>query len=276
MDAQGQSQEDQPVQDNQSPSPESTPTKKGPIIYAAVLLLLLIGGGAFYLGFRGRSSSEEPSPTPTAPATSTPTPNEEESPTPTKKPSATPKPTATSTPTPTPASQSMTITSTATLDGWRASNGGGNNTWYIQIGRNATLYERGFVSFDISSIPSGKTIDEVTLRLYQKEVEGTPYSSLGSLIVDHLDYGDSLGSEDLSAGAITSNIGTLTSNASIEWKDLIVTNALKADISASRTRSQFRLRFSTEATGADAWARFESGDNYMGTGNLPQLVVKYH
>jgi hypothetical protein len=277
MEEEGQQPENQPVQENKSSSPESSPSKKGPIIYAAVLLLLLVGGGAFYFGFKGRSSSEEPSPTPTATETATPEPTgKEESPTPTKKPTPTPKPTATPTPTPTPTSQSMTLTATASLDGWRASNGGGNNSWYIQIGRNATLTERGFVSFDISSIPSGKTIDEATLRLYQKEVVGTPYSSLGSLIVDHLDYGDSLGSEDLSAGAITSNIGTLTSNASIEWKDLIVTNALKADISASRSRSQYRLRFTTESTGADAWARFESGDNYMGSGNLPQLVVKYH
>jgi hypothetical protein len=258
-------------------NPQPSSGKKGPIIYVAVLLLLLVGGAAFYFGFRGKNKSAEPSPTPTQ-AISTPTPTEqpENSPTPTKKPTSTPTPKPTATLTPTPASQTMTITSTATLDGWRASNNGGNNTWYIQIGRNATLTERGFVSFDISSIPSGKTIDQVTLRLYQGQVEGTPYSSLGSLIVDHLDYGDSLGNEDLNASAISSNIGTLTSNATIEWKDLPVTNALKSDISAGRSRSQYRLRFTTEATGADAWARFESGDNYLATGNLPQLVVKYH
>ena len=161
-------------------------------------------------------------------------------------------------------------------EGDNEGNNGGNNTWYIQIGRNATLTERGFVSFDISSIPSGKVIDEANLRLYQGEVVGTPYSSLGSLILDHLDYGDSLGNEDLNASPVSSNIGTLTSNATVEWKDLIVTNALKADISSGRSRSQYRLRFTTEATGADAWARFESADNYMSTGNRPQLVVKYH
>jgi len=85
-----------------------------------------------------------------------------------------------------------------------------------------------------------------------------------------------LGPEDYALTPLASAIGTLTNNASIEWKDLGVTSYVKSDISASRTRSQFRIRFLTEATGTDAWARFESGDNYIGTGNLPQLVVKYY
>jgi len=264
-----------------SQSEESTEGsgKKTIYIVIAIVVFLLVGGGAFYFGTKNKEGGE-PSPTPTPNLTSTPTlePETSGSPTVTKAPSKTPtpKPTPTPTPTATPASQTMTITGTASLDGWRASNNGGNTTWYIQIGRNATLTERGFASFDISSIPSGKTIDEATLRLYQGEVVGSPYSSLGSLIVDHLDYGDSLGTEDLNASATTSNIGTLTSNATVEWKDLLVTNPLKADISSGRSRSQFRLRFTSEATGSDAWARFESGDNYLSTGNRPQLVVKYH
>lgn len=278
-----ESQEKPQVESLVTPVPKDNGkgSKKGLAIVVIVLALILIGGGSFF--FARRRSQAEPTPSPTPTESPTPTPEETgeiPTPTPTKKPTntPTPKPTPTQTPTPTPTVviQTMTITSTAGLDGWRASNGGGNTTWYVQIGRNATLTERGFVSFDISAIPAGKTIDQATLRLYQGGVEGTPYTSLGSLIVDHLDYGDSLGNEDLNASAISSNIGTLTSNATIEWKDLLVTNALKADITAGRSRSQYRLRFTTEATGTDAWARFESADNYMGTGNLPQLVVKYH
>lgn len=269
-------QEVQVPQDTSPSSNGESGGKKWPYVLIVIILFLLVGGAAYFFGFRNRQGGES-TPTPTPETTSTPTPSEEPettgSPTPTKKPTNTPTPTLT----PTPASQTMTITSTASLDGWRASNDGGNTTWYIQIGRNVNLTERGFVSFDISGIPSGKTIDLVTLRLFQEEVVGTPYSSLGSLIIDHVNYGDSLGSEDLDSSAITSNIGTLTSNATVEWKDLVVTNALKADISAGRSRSQYRLRFTTEATGADAWARFESADNYApATGNLPQLVVKYH
>jgi len=234
-----------------------------------IILVLVIGAGAFFIGSQKARQTPSPSPSPLA------SPEASIEPSPTGSPTPTPKATKTPTPTPTPSIQTKTINSTASLDGWRASNNGGNTTWYIEIGRNATLTSRGYVSFDLGSIPSGATITEATLRLYQKTVVGTPYSG-NSVVVDHVDYGSSLGPEDYALTPLASAIGTLTNNASIEWKDLGVTSYVKSDISASRTRSQFRIRFLTEATGTDAWARFESGDNYIGTGNLPQLVVKYY
>lgn len=182
------------------------------------------------------------------------------------------KNTATPTPTPTPVSQTLSLGATAALDGWRASNGGSNWDYpYIQAGHNSTLTERGFVSFDISSIPSGAAIDQVTLRLYQTEVVGTPYTS--SLIVDHVNYGTSQSATPYDGSPIASNIGTLTNNATIEWKDILVTGSVKDDITNARGRAQFAIRFATEATGADAWARFTSAD---GSGNTPQLVINYH
>ncbi len=240
-----------------------------------IILILLVGAGAFFIGSQKAGQTPSPSPSPLATPETTLEPSPTVSPTPTPKATKTPPPTPTPTPTPTPAIQTKTINSTASLDGWRASNGGGNTTWYIEIGRNTTLTTRGYVSFDLSSIPAGATITEATLRLYQKTVIGTPYTG-NSLVVDHVDYGSSLGSEDYALTPLAAAVGTLTNNASIEWKDLVVTSYVKNDISAGRTGSQFRIRFLTEVTGPDAWVRFESGDNYMGTGNLPQLVVRYY
>src|SRR3989304_7176378 len=195
MDENSQPQEISTPQVPEIPS-SSVPTgKKGPTIFIAVVILLLIGGVVFYFGFKSRKSSEEPSPTPTESTTSTPTPNEEadKSPTPTKKPTSTPtpKPTATPTPSPQPATQTMTLSAASSLDGFQSSNGGGNAGIEIRAGRNVNLITRGFVSFDISSIPVGKTIDEATLRLYQTSVTGNPYGVGSSLKVDHLDYGSS-------------------------------------------------------------------------------------
>jgi len=257
--------------------------KKGLAIAVIILFLILIGGGSFFFA-RSRSQAE-PSPTPTPTESPTPTPEEDAeetpTPTPTKKPTNTPspKPTPTLTPTPTVASQTLTLSADSSLDGFQSSNGGGNASIEIRAGRNSNLITRGFVSFDISSIPVGKTIDQATLRLYQTSITGNPYGVGGSLRVDHLDYGSSFENADYNTSSISSNFGTLTGNTTIEWKDLDVIDRLKSDISAGKTRSQYRLHFATETIGGDVtgdFANFESANNSAGTGNTPQLVVKYH
>jgi hypothetical protein len=135
------------------------------------------------------------------------------------------------------------------------------------------------VSFDIPTSLKGKTIEKATLRLYQGQIIGAPYTAGSSLKVDHLDYGDSLENADYSSSSLSSSFGTLTSNATVEWKDLDVKDMLKDDLDNNRQRSQYRLHFAVESTGGDVtgdFAYFESQDNSMHTGYTPQLVVKYH
>jgi len=262
--------------------------KKGLAIAVIILFLILIGGGSFFFA-RSRSQAE-PSPTPTPTESPTPTPEEEaeetSTPTPTKKPTNTPSPkptpTVTASPTPTVVSQTSTLSAAAALDGFQSNNGGGNAGVDIRAGNGsfvgAPSYElvtRGFVSFDISSIPSGATIEKATLRLYQKSVSGTPYSGGNKLIADHLDYGGTFENSNYNVSAISSNIGTLTENTNVEWKDLDVTNAFKADRTAGRTRSQFRVRMSSETDG-DGSEDFAYLDSSESASNTPQLVVKYH
>ncbi len=254
------------------------------MILGTVVLLSLGAAGAAYK--YGRQGAAEPTPTPTEAPTPTPepatsptaTPKSTLKPTPTKTP--TPTPTKTPTPTPTPASQTTTLNSSAAIDGFRANNGGGNNALEIRAGRNATLVTRGFASFDLGSLPSGVTIDQVTLRLYQTSVIGDPYGAGGgSIKVDHLEYGDSLDNSDYAVAAISSSFATLSSSASVAWKEIDVTDALRNDRTNSRSRSQYRIHLTTEATGGDVtgdFAYFESADNNTGTGNTPQLVVRYH
>lgn len=188
-------------------------------------------------------------------------------------------PTPTTTPTPTPNYQTLTITSTSNLDGFRSSNNGGNNTIEIRAGRNSNLTTRGFVSFDIpTGTLSGKTIDSVKLRLYQYKFDGNPYGVGGSLLVDSLDYGSDLATDDYDRSTITSGFATLTSNAVIEWKDANATAVFKADLTAGHSRSQYRLRFATEAVGGDDtgdFAYFYSSNTGSNT-NPPQLEIHYH
>lgn len=251
------------------------------IVLAVILAMGAVGGVAFFLGTKSQSEEDTEtqvaqSPTPTDLPENTSAPSLSA----TKKPSITSKPTSTSTPTPTvPILKTKILSSIAALDGFRSSNGGGNATLEIRSGRNSNLVTRGFITFDISDIPSGAGIQSATLRLYQADIEGNPYDVGGSIKVDHLTYGDSLDNTDYASPALSSSFVTLTSNAIKEWKDADVTEKLKDDVANARSTSQFRIHFQTETTGGDVtgdFAYFEAKENNQGTGNTPQLVVKYY
>ena len=271
-----------PATDNIELKKDTSKTKKALIITILILVLSGVAGFSYFLGTKNQNSQEVSStPTPTVEPvvsetpTPTPFPSESGSLTATKKPTPTVKPTLT----PTPVVKTKILPSTVSLDGFRSSNGGGNATLEIRAGRNSNLVTRGFVSFDISEIPNGSTIQEVTLRLYQAKIIGNPYGVGGSLKVDHLTYGDSLDNADYGTAAISSSFITLSGNAVKEWKDADVTDAVKNDISNARSRSDFRIHFQTENTGGDVtgdFAYFEAAENNMSTGNTPQLVIKYY
>lgn len=260
----------------QNQTTESSSNEKKKINWKKVLigfgvtgLVLIIGGISFFFGRRNQKSQS---------SDLTPTPTQSASPSPTLIPTTSlnsPSPTTTLTP----VIKTMNLSATASLDGFRSSNGGGNDGLDIRAGRNVNLVTRGFVSFDLSGIPASATITETTLRLYQTKTIGNPYGVGGNLKVDHLDYGTSLDDPDYGASSLISNYATLTTNASVEWKDVAATDQIKSDRSASRTRSQFRIHFTSEVTGGDVtgdFAYYESANNSEGTGNTPQLVIKYY
>jgi len=137
--------------------------------------------------------------------------------------------------------------------------------------------ENSFLGFDLSDIPVGSTINSATLRINQVYVNGTPYTDLGNMIVDQVNFGNSIDNDDWDADAITSNIGTISNSEETGWKELDVTSAVETDMSASRTRSQFRIRFNIDSDedGTQDDVYIESGENSNETGSIPELVVEY-
>lgn len=139
-------------------------------------------------------------------------------------------------------------------------------------------YTRGFVGFNINDL-QGKTIVSATLRLYQaNSIEGSPYTKLGNIIVDHFNFGDHMKGADCLGAALVSNIGTISNNTTTEWKTMDVTNYVQSDLNAGRTSSQYRLRFyplDKLADGVRDLVEFESAENHTLTGNYPELVVVY-
>ena len=185
-----------------------------------------------------------------------------------------------------PASPSTTVTlnSTASLDGWVqsdgvavASQGGPLVGDFEDVSPN--IGYRQFYSFDISTIPAGAQIVSATLRLYQAQSVGSPFTKLGNVVVDRIDIGPALDAADYASLALTSNIGTLSTNSTIEYKVLDVTNAVKSDRSAARNKSEFRLRFSTAYKWGDTVRDFvsftDAEDSCCAVSRPPQLVIEY-
>lgn len=211
------------------------------------------------------SASLSPSPSPTKPPSSSPTIS------PSVKSTTTPQPSPTAN-----AAPGKILSSQASLDGFESSNGSGSGTSEIKVGRSSGSITRGFVSFDLSQIQSG-TVDKATLRIYQQGTIGSPYSIGGDIKIDQLNYGSTFEGSDYGTSSISSSFATLSNSPDAGWRELDVTQNVKGDLTAGRTRSQFRLHFAVEQTGGGGdYALIESGDNALKTGNIPQLIVQYH
>ncbi|KKQ74434.1 MAG: hypothetical protein US96_C0032G0013 [Candidatus Woesebacteria bacterium GW2011_GWB1_38_5b] len=251
-----------------TPPPKKFPVTKI-IIITYILLFLVVALAGFFAGFMQKPIfKSSPTPQPSAIPIVTTAPN------PLQSPSSSPQPSGALQP----ESQTKTITSTSNLDGFASSNGSGNNTVDIRAGRNTFAVTRGFVSFDLSSLPDKISVESANLRIYQTHMSGDPYSAGGTLKIDHMEFGEVLDGNDYALAPLQTNLATLSPNANIEWKEVDVTQALKEDIKNSRLRSQYRLRFSLETIGGESggdFAYLESGENFVGTSNIPQLVVRY-
>ncbi len=263
--------------------------KKVLVIIAVIIFLGTLSGISYFLGTKSDSEKNEPAPTPadvlSKPLLEIPT----DTPTstvatatnsaqPTKKLTLSlSEPEAT----PTPKIKTKIISSEEGLDGFRASDGKGSSSLEIRIGRNEDAVTRGFVSFDISELPTGIEIQEAELKFYQVKVVGNPYAIGSALKVDHLTYGNTLDATDYSTPALVSNIATLaTSNKTVGWKQAVVTEAVENDVANARSLSQFRIHFTTEVTDDDTAgdiAYFDSSNDYYDhTDHPPQLIIKYH
>ncbi|HSJ58714.1 MAG TPA: hypothetical protein VLC95_16135, partial [Anaerolineae bacterium] len=141
------------------------------------------------------------------------------------------------------------------------------------------LVSRGFLSFDLSSIPSGATIERVELRFFQKRIVGDPYGALGNLVLDHVVFGGALDGSAFDTPALHS--GTLAQQTQERaWyiiSDPGFVSWLQDDLAQGRGRLQLRLRFAQEldGDGEEDWVAIEPGGGSLGNQSAPQLIIVY-
>jgi hypothetical protein len=182
-----------------------------------------------------------------------------------------------------PSQVSVVLLSQPQLDGYVPSIGDAVTGEVIRVGSddpppNETGY-RGFMSFDLSSIPAGATIVSAEVRFYQVRIEGNPFEHLGSFMLEHVDFGPELNNIDYLAVALDSVV-LAPQNSPGAWYVAAaepIVDWIGIDLKAKRTRFQVRLRFSSEIDpGSEPdYLEFESGENFAQSGNLPQLTITY-
>lgn len=177
----------------------------------------------------------------------------------------------------------VTIFSTAALDGDIHSTGTeqvGPN-YHIALGDYANALGpvsgvRAFTSFDLSAIPQGATVQNATLNLYLKNSVGAPFAALGTIVVDHVVYGNVLEAGAYSRSGLADAIATLPSEVTPGYKTVDVTSAVAIDVDAQRF-NQYRVRFTTETNNdgqSDGVAYYSSGQAPT-QAERPMLVVTY-
>lgn len=175
----------------------------------------------------------------------------------------------------------VTLVSSPTLDGTIGANGflavGGDVAPADVESPENTTGLRGFVSFDLATIPPGADIQAATLSLFQGSVVNDPYGTLGSLFVDKVVYGNVLeaGAYSRSGPAVPSV--PFLSDATLGTKSVDVTQQLASDMTAQRAQAQFRLRFTIElnSNGDSDQAIFRSAATAQTADQAPKLVVTY-
>ncbi|TAL39873.1 MAG: hypothetical protein EPN93_00350 [Spirochaetes bacterium] len=128
---------------------------------------------------------------------------------------------------------------------------------------------RCLLSFDITGL-AGKTITGVILRVHVASTTGTPFSGLGDLKADRIDYGTStptITDSTYYSGLSATDMGGMTADG--EWRVIDVTDAVMDDLAQGRT--QYRLHFVNDQWANQlAYVSIDSGDN---TENQPELAV---
>jgi hypothetical protein len=195
-------------------------------------------------------------------------------------------------PTPPPSSGTDSLTDIAYLTGTTTLDQYGNSVFYpntdILVGDNDGYLPnyrlRGIVTFNIKAIPQSATIDNATLQLAQCAVAGSPYSSLGSIVIDHVPVETTPDSALFDTAAVNPGIATLSVDSTLGLKDAAITSSVAGDRSAGDTLIQLRLRFSGAAgnnNGVSDYAAF-SPDSGLATvcvpyvtGHRPLLIVSF-
>jgi hypothetical protein len=145
----------------------------------------------------------------------------------------------------------------------------------LTVGTDAGKFDNVYRSFCSFPLQQARVV-QATLRMSQYEVGQNSYAGGDEIIVDLMDIGFALDGSDFDAPGLQIDIGTLSSDAALGWKELDVTHAVRSIVN-SRANAQFRLRYRNDMTVPTEHVRFEGVSDFNGDpmANPPELVLRF-
>jgi hypothetical protein len=126
------------------------------------------------------------------------------------------------------------------------------------------------------AVPTGAVVTSAYLHLQQAATVGTPFGTLGTVVVDRVDFGVALTAADYAPTVLGSAVATASMSASVGVREIDVTAAVAADVAAGALSSDFLLRFTgANPNGIQEYVTFEDSENSLGTADVPKLVIVY-
>ncbi len=140
------------------------------------------------------------------------------------------------------------------------------------------LQSRGFVGFDVSSIPRDADVDSAVLRVEQTQVGGLPFLEDGGVVVDLIDGGDDLSAGDYSSGPLMSLVDPLSSDAELGMRSLEVRVAVQRALDLGLQSCMFRLMLRPPASSAPTFldrVSFHTANEFGFDAAPPELEIEY-
>ena len=114
-------------------------------------------------------------------------------------------------------------------------------------GQLADAQYRGFLAIDLGDLPQGITeMEHASLEVEQIELQGTPYISLGSISLHHVQFdvlADAFDTESLV------DMGVFSDDSSLGRREADITDSLLADYEAGRGVTQLMIEFESPTDG---------------------------
>lgn len=133
-------------------------------------------------------------------------------------------------------------------------------------------YVRGFISFPIQNIPDGFIIEEISLTLHLAGFVGNGYGwtwpiwdingeqYIYPLIIDHVDYGNTLYYDDLNCPVLHPHICEIDSTITLQYCQLDIKNSYIDDLENDRSKTQYRFKFPVDTD-------YDGQCDYIGIGS---------